>query len=408
MHSPTSTIETEQTILPICLAERLARMEKDRPDQRLAEGDMEHNAKSEMDIESPARSSSPEPELDEHDQTAQDATLTKTKSVIEQVSLPREAFVVGLICLAQLTTQLGLGQVLAILHIIGDHFGVTDPGILAWLIAGYSLTVGSFILFSGRLGDLFGWKFMLVIGYVWFAIWSIVAGLSWYSNHVLFVFARVLSGIGPAICMPNGLALLGGLYGPSQRKNMAFALFGACAPGGALIGYAFAAMFAELAWWPWTFFSFGIALFCIAVAAQVAIPDPQDEKPGLKGKDLIGAIWELDLLGAVVGITALILFNFSWNQAPLSGVGWDSPYIIVRTFWLNDGKHTLTVRQVCLILGVILTPTFFWIETRVARNPLLPLDVFTSSNGFVLACVACGMYMHSYYFGSCCATFGIH
>lgn len=37
-----------------------------------------------------------------------------------------------------------------------------------------------------------------------------------------------------------------------------------------------------------------------------------------------------------------------------------------------------------------MAPLFFWIETRVARNPLLPLDVFTSSNGFVLACVACG------------------
>jgi hypothetical protein len=131
--------------------------------------------------------------------------------------------------------------------------------------------------------------------------------------------------------MPNGLALLGGLYGPSQRKNMAFALFGACAPGGALLGYTFAGIFAELVWWPWTFWSFGIALFCIAIAAQVAIPDPQDEKPGLVGKDFMGAIWELDLLGAVVGITALILFNFAWNQAPLDGVGWSSPYIIAST-----------------------------------------------------------------------------
>lgn len=301
----------------------------------------ENGVKSKEDIGSPARSSSPEPDLDEHEQTAQDATLTKNKSAIEQVSLPREALVVGLICLAQLTTQAGLGQVLSILHIIGDHFGVEDPGILAWLIAGYSLTVGSFILFSGRLGDLFGWRNMLVLGYVWFGLWSIVAGLSWYSNHVLFVFARVLSGIGPAICMPNGLALLGGLYGPSKRKNMAFALFGSCAPGGALIGYAFAGIFAQLAWWPWTFFSFGITLFCIAVAAQLAIPDPQDEKPGLKGLDFIGAVWELDLLGAVVGITALILFNFAWNQAPVGGVGWSSPYIIV-SFGIPELEMMLT------------------------------------------------------------------
>jgi MFS family permease len=214
-----------------------------------SEASTAYPAAGKEEIESPIRPSSPEPELDEQERSTRDAILTKTKSLEHTVSLPREVLVVGLISLAQLTTQAGLGQVLSILHIIGDHFGVTDPGVLAWLIAGYSLTVGTFILFSGRLGDLFGWKKMLVLGYVWFALWSMVAGLAWYSNHVLFIFARVLAGIGPAICMPNGLALLGGLYENGPRKNMAFAVFGACAPGGAILGSAFAALFA-LAWWP--------------------------------------------------------------------------------------------------------------------------------------------------------------
>jgi hypothetical protein len=121
------------------------------------------------------------------------------------------------------------------------------------------------------------------------------------------------------------------------------------------------------------FFSFSITLFIIAIVAQLAIPDPQDDKPGLKGKSFTESIWDLDLLGAIVGITALVLINFAWNQAPLSGVGWHSPYIIV-----------------CLVLGLFLVPVFFYIEKRVARNPLLPVEVFTSSNAFVLACVACG------------------
>ena len=89
---------------------------------------------------------------------------------------------------------------------------------------------------------------MLVIGYVWFGIWSIVAGLAWYSNHVLFIFARAIGGIGPAISMPNALALLGVLYQPGKRKKMAL-LFAACAPSGAILGAVFASLFA-LAWWP--------------------------------------------------------------------------------------------------------------------------------------------------------------
>lgn len=122
--------------------------------------------------------------------------------------------------MAQLMTQAGLGNTLAILHIIGDSFNVSNPGELAWLIAGYSLTVGSFILIAGRLGDVFGYKRMYVFGFIWYGLWSLVAGLSVWSNHVLFTFCRALQGIGPAILLPNGLAILGATYAPGKRKNM--------------------------------------------------------------------------------------------------------------------------------------------------------------------------------------------
>jgi len=166
-----------------------------------------------------------------HADNDKSADLQESKSIAETLSLPREILFVSIICLAQFTTQVGLGQTLSILQVIGRSFGLNDPSELSWLIAGYSLTVGSFILISGRFGDLFGYKRMLLIGFAWFSLWSMVAGLAVYSNHVLFVFARVLSGIGPAITLPNGLALLGATYAPGKRKDMVFAIFGATAPG---------------------------------------------------------------------------------------------------------------------------------------------------------------------------------
>jgi MFS family permease len=165
--------------------------------------------------------------------TATNDALSRQISVplASTLSLPREILFVAVICLAQFTTQVGFGQVLFILHDIGRHFNLSNPGELSWLVAGYSLTVGTFILFAGRLGDTYGYKRMLIIGYAWFAVWTLVSGVSSYSNHVLFVFARVLAGIGPAMTLPNGVALLGASYeNGSNRKNMAFALFGACAP----------------------------------------------------------------------------------------------------------------------------------------------------------------------------------
>ena len=301
------------------------------------------------------------------------ADLTKSisnMSIAETLPLGREILFVGTICSAQFMTQGGLGQCLDILHVIGDEFGLTNPGELSWLIAAYSLTVGTFILLAGRFGDVYGYKKMLIIGFAWFSLWSMIAGLAVYSNHVLFNFARALQGIGPAICLPNALAVLGSTYGPGPRKAMVFALFGATAPGGAVVGSLFAGLFSQLAWWPWTFWSFSIALAGIAALGSIVIPSPP-RKVLKQKKSLRDHLSELDLLGGLCGVTALVLINFAWNQA--GGVGWSKAYVYV-----------------CLILGILFVPVFFFIEVRVSSAPLIPFKALTSDVAFVLGCVACG------------------
>ncbi len=291
-----------------------------------------------------------------------------TKSIAESMPLGKEVLFVGLICCAQFATQVGLGQCLAILHVIGDHYGLSNPGELSWLIAAYSLAVGTFILLAGRFGDVYGYKRMLIIGFCWFSLWSMVAGLAVYSNHVLFTFARVLSGVGPAICLPNALAILGASYAPGPRKAMVFAIFGATAPGGAVVGALFAGIF-NLAWWPWAFWSFSIALACIAVVGSYVIPEPP--KKYAKVMSLREKVAELDLVGGLTGVTALILINFAWNQS--GAVSWAKAYVYV-----------------CLILGALFTAAFFFIELRIASSPLIPFDALSTDVAFVLGCVACG------------------
>ncbi|KIX97003.1 uncharacterized protein Z520_07117 [Fonsecaea multimorphosa CBS 102226] len=324
---------------------------------------------SSLDCE--ARDGEPSQEALEKEIAIGDGMSPQTsRPLAESFSLPHEILFVGIICTAQMTTQVGLGQALIILHDIGRSFNITNPVELTWLIAGYSLTVGTFILVSGRLGDMFGYKRMMIIGYAWFSVWSMIAGLAIYSNHVLFVFARVFQGIGPAILLPNGVALLGASYANgSPRKDMVFALFGACAPGGSIIGCAFAGLFA-LTWWPWAFFSFAIALAALAVASYFVIPSPPP-RPEFDKYSLRQKIGLLDLPGAAVGITALVLFNFAWNQAPI--VGWQKAYVYVT-----------------MIIGILLVPLFFYIELRVSKAPLVPFDALTVDVGFVLSCIVCG------------------
>ncbi|KAJ5690422.1 Drug resistance protein [Penicillium macrosclerotiorum] len=291
-------------------------------------------------------------------------------SISQTFSPPREAAFIVLVCMAQFMTQTNVGVCLSPLDIIGDSFGIDDNGILSWFLAGYSLTVGTFILIFGRCGDLFGYRRIFLSGFIWLAIWSLVAGVSVYSNYYLFIIARVMQGLGSAMLLPNGLAILGATYPPGKKKAMLFALFGAVAPNSALLGTVFSAIFAQLAWWPWTFWVQSIVSIACAVLGFVVVPSIHHDNPQ-DTSNLFNLLKALDALGAFCGIGGLILVNIAWNQAPVAG--WSTPYVYVL-----------------LIVGILLIAGFFLVEFRYAEHPLIPFHAFSQDVSFVLGCVACG------------------
>ncbi|KAI4947713.1 hypothetical protein J4E91_006535 [Alternaria rosae] len=287
----------------------------------------------------------------------------------------------GMSFFQEIITEAGIGQTISIIHVIGDSFGITNQLELPWLIAGFSLTVGTFILFSGRLGDIYGYKRMLIIGFAWHVLWSAVSGFAVWSNKVLFIFARVLAGIGPAICLPNALAILGASYQPGRRKSMVFAIFAATAPGGVVDGACFAGIF-DLAWWPGrsgllrksgcdtymdelTNCVYSIAIPCSIGLTVVFVPSPPPKLADRLGQSIKDHLLELDVAGATTGILGLTLFNFAWNQAAISG--WDSPECIVT-----------------LILGIGFMALFFWVEVNWAPSPLIPFEVLGMENVFII------------------------
>lgn len=62
-----------------------------------------------------------------------------------------EIIVVGLICLAQLLTQGGITMSLSSMNIILKSFNSIDSTKQVWFMGSYALTVGTFILISGKL-----------------------------------------------------------------------------------------------------------------------------------------------------------------------------------------------------------------------------------------------------------------
>src|SRR3954466_16164771 len=77
---------------------------------------------------------------------------------------------------------------------------------LQWVLSGYLLTYGGFMLLGGRAGDLLGRRPVLVWGTVLFAVASLTGGLA--TNAGQLVGARLAQGLGAAMMLPAALSLL--------------------------------------------------------------------------------------------------------------------------------------------------------------------------------------------------------
>lgn len=318
--------------------------------------------------ETPSSSSSSSSSPAAADDLERQRTATSTY-LATSLSPVREAAFIATICAAQLLTQVGFGQTLLPSSIIGDALGATSPGQRAWTLAAFSLTVGTFVLPAGRAGDLYGAKRMVVLGWAWYGVWSTVAGLAVFAPRgegavVMFSVCQALRGIGPALLLPNALAIVGRAYPNGGRKNMVFATFAMCAPTGGVLGGVFGGVFAEFSWWPWIFWTTGIACAVLGVVAAVVIPaDDKDEDPK-RGKQTF------DFVGSALGVAGLVLFNFAWNQAAV--VGWATAYV-----------------PTLLAVGVLVLVGFYFYERRIAQ-PILPPAVFNLRSTAVLSVVAFG------------------
>lgn len=103
-----------------------------------------------------------------------------------------------------------------------------------WPASMFSLAVASTTLIFGRFADIYGGRRIYICGLVWLAIWSLVIGF--VKSEVILNLSRAFQGIGTSAMLPSGLMLMGTIYRPGTRKNMAFSIYGACAPFGFFVG----------------------------------------------------------------------------------------------------------------------------------------------------------------------------
>jgi EmrB/QacA subfamily drug resistance transporter len=148
---------------------------------------------------------------------------------------------------------------------------------LQWVVDAYALTLASFLLVFGSLGDRLGRRRIFSIGFAIFTLASLLCGLS--SDATVLNFFRALQGIGGAAMFATSLALIAQEFEGKERAT-AIGVWGATVGGAVAIGPLVGGAITDGLGWEWIFFvnvPIGIAAILLTETrlANIAASDPQ-------------------------------------------------------------------------------------------------------------------------------------
>ena len=100
---------------------------------------------------------------------------------------------------------------------IAKDFSMSAVG-SSWVSMSFLLASAMFLLPFGKIGDLYGRKKLFLIGNIVFAFSSILCALSY--NGFLLIASRFIQGIGGAMIMSTGMAIITAVFPPKDRGKM--------------------------------------------------------------------------------------------------------------------------------------------------------------------------------------------
>ena len=221
------------------------------------------------------------------------------------------------------------------------HFSTSG---LEWVVSGYALTFGGFLLLGGRSGDLLGRRRVFMAGLVLFSFFSLLCGLA--SSPAMLIATRALQGAAGAILSPSVFSIVSVTFEEGSERNKALGILGAIAGSGAALGLLLGGVLTEYVGWEWIFFvNVPIGLGVFLIVPRVV---RESRAPGL--------MRNFDVAGAVTVTGGLMLLVYGLTRAPT--VGWVS----VETIGAFVGSAVL------LLAALI-------IEQR-SPSPLIDLKIF--------------------------------
>jgi EmrB/QacA subfamily drug resistance transporter len=269
----------------------------------------------------------------------------------------------AVVCMAQLMSIMdGTIVTVALPRIQADlHFTQSS---LSWVLNGYFITFGSFLLLGGRLGDLIGRRRIFLAGIALFTAASAACGLA--DSQTTLVVARFVQGLGGAGAVAAIVAIITAEFPDPRERAQAMSMYTLTISAGASIGLIAGGAITQLLNWHWIFFinvpiGIGTIVFGRAWIAENSGP---------------GVDRHVDVLGSALITAAMVLGAYAIVTA--GSHGWGS-------------VHTLGFGAV----AVVLLAAFWALESHLS-NPIMPPRVFAirglAATSVVRGLFICGMY----------------
>jgi len=246
-------------------------------------------------------------------------------------------------CLAQFMVVLDATVVNIALPSVqrGLHFSAAN---LQWVVNGYTLIFGGFLMLGGRAADLIGRKRLFVAGVALFSLASLLNGFAQSSG--MLIAGRALQGLGGALVSPAALSIVTTTFSDGEQRTKALGVWSAIAASGAAVGLLVGGVLTDLASWRWVFFvNVPIGIATVALALRYVAESRMDVEH--RSFDLAGAF-------TVTGGLVVLVYTIVKAQA----FGWAS----ARTLLLGA-------------LAIALLAAFVAIERR-SQAPLMRLSIF--------------------------------
>src|SRR6201994_1683777 len=265
---------------------------------------------------------------------AVDAQITASAAEIASKSERRRWIALAVLCLGQLMMVLDSTIVNVALPSIQKDLSFSQ-GNLTWVLDGYLITFGGFLLLAGRLGDLVGRKRVFLSGLVLVTGASILCGIA--DSQGLLIGARLLQGVGGAVASSVILAIIVTEFPEAKEQAKAMGLYAFVSAGGGALTQSLD--------WHWIFFvNVPIGIVAFVLGSRLIV---ENEGLGLRGGvDWFGSV--LITLATMAGAFAIVKSSeYGLTSARTLGVGGAS---------------------------LVLLAAFLAFEARV-KNPIMPLRI---------------------------------